>query len=38
MTVKATAITQCKECGSTDLTWQTSNVVNRPGFLGDPLV
>lgn len=27
MTIKATAITTCKECGSTDLAWQTSNVV-----------
>jgi hypothetical protein len=26
MTIKASAITTCKECGSTDLAWQTSNV------------
>lgn len=28
MTFNATSITECKECGSTDLTWQTS-IVNR---------
>ncbi len=27
MDIKATAITACKECGSTDISWQTSNVV-----------
>lgn len=26
MTIKASAITKCKECGSADLSWQTSNV------------
>ena len=26
MTIKALSITECKECGSTELTWQTSNV------------
>jgi hypothetical protein len=27
MDVKATAITRCKECGSTSLTWFTQNTV-----------
>lgn len=32
MTIKASAITICKECGSTHLTWQTS-IVNRSSVL-----
>ena len=28
MNIKALAITECKECGSTELTWHTS-IVNR---------
>lgn len=27
MTIKALAITECKECGSNELTWQTSIVI-----------
>ncbi|WP_019334951.1 hypothetical protein [Pseudomonas syringae] len=27
MTIKASAITRCKVCGSSDLAWQTSNVI-----------
>jgi len=31
MNIKASAIKACKECGSTSLTWQTSNIT-RSGF------
>jgi hypothetical protein len=26
MTIKATSITHCKECGSANLTWQVTNI------------
>lgn len=32
MNIKATSITDCKECGSTDLTWQIS-IVNRSNVM-----
>lgn len=31
MIIKASTITECKECHSTELTWHTSNI-NRTGI------